>query len=387
MHRRYYKTEKRVNFLDQNYTAFPKNFRMIAGHTDRRKWVGPWPVREQSIWGPNDTSQPSLATKALGFNCLNYQVGPNEATFAFPYLRNKEFIDAHCRDGVRAEVLFPSCWDGVNLDTPDHKSHVAYPTLLQDGACPKSHPVFLPVLFYETIWDTQKFVGVPGNFVFSNGDPTGYGYHADFLAAWEDGVLERVMADPNCTDQDIFNRHTDGIQEHCPVFANNVQPQEEAAKCTLNVPEKLIEEKVYGPLLALPGNVKITGKRHDPGTEPEDFDPALYVPSYTDLVAPKSSTLVHTPSSVASLSANTTSNAAPAVTSVATIRPPGAEVATTTTFTSNGIYYEVVMIQYVVTVVNTVTQTAIVTGPASHVPVVKRQGHVHGHVHRGLDIA
>src|SRR5690349_3007618 len=24
-------------------------------------------------------------------------------------------------------VVFPQCWDGVNLDSPDHKSHMAYP--------------------------------------------------------------------------------------------------------------------------------------------------------------------------------------------------------------------------------------------------------------------
>jgi len=25
---------------------------------------------------------------------------------------------------LRAEVFFPSCWDGVNLDSSDHSSHV-----------------------------------------------------------------------------------------------------------------------------------------------------------------------------------------------------------------------------------------------------------------------
>jgi hypothetical protein len=24
-------------------------------------------------------------------------------------------------------VRFPTCWDGVNLDAPDHMGHVAYP--------------------------------------------------------------------------------------------------------------------------------------------------------------------------------------------------------------------------------------------------------------------
>lgn len=46
-------------------------------------------------------------------------------------------------------VLIQSrCWDGVNLDSPDHQSHV-YNTITQDGfvnagKCPSTHPVRMP---------------------------------------------------------------------------------------------------------------------------------------------------------------------------------------------------------------------------------------------------
>jgi hypothetical protein len=30
---------------------------------------------------------------------------------------------------MRAETFFPSCWDGKNLDSSDHKSHVSAPLL------------------------------------------------------------------------------------------------------------------------------------------------------------------------------------------------------------------------------------------------------------------
>ena len=51
------------------------------------------------------------------------------------------------------------CWDGKNLDSSDHKSHVAYPSgsFEAGGACPSSHPVKIPQLFYETVWDTRQF--------------------------------------------------------------------------------------------------------------------------------------------------------------------------------------------------------------------------------------
>lgn len=34
-----------------------------------------------------------------------------------------------CPAGIMVNVRFPTCWDGKNLDSPDHMSHVAYRTL------------------------------------------------------------------------------------------------------------------------------------------------------------------------------------------------------------------------------------------------------------------
>lgn len=37
-----------------------------------------------------------------------------------------ELPNKYCPNGIRATIIFPSCWDGKNVDSPDHKSHVAY---------------------------------------------------------------------------------------------------------------------------------------------------------------------------------------------------------------------------------------------------------------------
>ena len=48
-----------------------------------------------------------------------------------------------------------SCWDGKNLDTPNHMDHVAHPIdgpapfAVVDGKCPDSHPVKIPQVHYE----------------------------------------------------------------------------------------------------------------------------------------------------------------------------------------------------------------------------------------------
>lgn len=121
----------------------------------------------------------TIETNARSFACLNYNAPGTPQTPNFP--------TTNCPDGLRAQVYFPSCWDGVNLDSPDHKSHVAYPTQDYDnGPCPATHPVRIISIFIEVNWHTEQFgamwYGDQQPFVFSFGDPTGYGLHGDFVS-------------------------------------------------------------------------------------------------------------------------------------------------------------------------------------------------------------
>jgi hypothetical protein len=91
-----------------------------------------------------------------------------------------ELPSTPCPGGVRAIVIFPSCWDGVSLDSPDHKSHVAYTPGLEALAgdkCPQTHPVRIPQVMYEVMFDTSGFADPKyyqdgkQPFVYSFGDP------------------------------------------------------------------------------------------------------------------------------------------------------------------------------------------------------------------------
>jgi len=57
----------------------------------------------------------------LNYRCLAAD-DSNGGPVASPGTSSKAFFaDRKCVGGVRAEATFPSCWDGVNLDMPDHK--------------------------------------------------------------------------------------------------------------------------------------------------------------------------------------------------------------------------------------------------------------------------
>jgi hypothetical protein len=70
-----------------------------------------------------------------------------------------EFPSKPCPGGIRATVIFPSCWDGKSLDSPDHQSHVAYSpgSALAGDKCPTTHPVRIPQVMYEIMYDTSGF--------------------------------------------------------------------------------------------------------------------------------------------------------------------------------------------------------------------------------------
>ena len=145
---------------------------MIAGDASKKNDFRPPSYKSQSLLGPEEKTPNALARKAIGFNCLNYN-GTAEGSLTSHLLPNSSFIDANCANGLRLELMFPSCWNGVSLDADDHRSYVAYLDLVMEGICPAGYETRIPALFFETIWDTSVFRNISGHFLLSNGDHTG----------------------------------------------------------------------------------------------------------------------------------------------------------------------------------------------------------------------
>jgi hypothetical protein len=129
---------------------------------------------------------------------------------------------------------------------------MAYPDGIDNGLCPPSHPNHLISIFYEVYFDAAQFNAINdgGRFTLSNGDPTGYGLHADFMTGWDRSVLSRAV------DQCTANS---GVIEDCPVFQNEGRFNADADMNSCAAPNPLPSEPILGVVVPyLPGCVAVT---------------------------------------------------------------------------------------------------------------------------------
>lgn len=94
---------------------------------------------------------------------------------------------------VRLTLAFPQCWNGRDLDSPDHQSHMAW----ADGTgCPASHPVALAQVtmnFYWPVPDGGNASWRLASDMYAGGD-AGWSGHADWWNGW-DPAVEQVWID------------------------------------------------------------------------------------------------------------------------------------------------------------------------------------------------
>ncbi|KAK0642111.1 hypothetical protein B0T16DRAFT_394277 [Cercophora newfieldiana] len=195
-------------------TSFAPGFRMFFGDASLRA-----PPDEPPHW------QQNLSTQTC-FRCYNAPDfgGDDFRPCLDPRVDTMHLPTGPCY-GIRSNVLFPTCWDGVTLDTADHKSHVAYPVEgphIFDGigtaeVCPPSHPVKIPQVMLEINWDTTAFNNPEDwpedgsqPFVLSTGDGTGYSQHADYVFGWRGDSL-KVGMEAGCAGADCPGMATQGM--------------------------------------------------------------------------------------------------------------------------------------------------------------------------------
>lgn len=164
--------------------AMPDGLRMIAGNTASTGDASDNPRTHWQCRTKNTSPSREDRTSHIPSDC-----GPGEA--------------------LRLTVEFPQCWDGENLDSSDHRGHMAY---AQRG-CPSSHPVPLPQVVLNVVYPLDARAPEGWRLVSDNYDhslPGGRSLHADWFNGWDSSVVETWLdgcytQPKNCKDGNLNN--------------------------------------------------------------------------------------------------------------------------------------------------------------------------------------
>lgn len=136
--------------------TFPPNFRMVAGDHDA-----------------TSPQRPLL----VGWACRHAMDGDKG-------LWTSDVPTCGANENLVFRVRFQDCWNGRDLDSADHMSHVAYS---KNGTCPGAFPVFIPRVSMTVAYDSSGGAGV----TLSSGSAlTG---HADFWNTWHQTALDNLV--------------------------------------------------------------------------------------------------------------------------------------------------------------------------------------------------
>lgn len=161
---------------DEDVVPYPNGLMMVVGNAMA---MSPQPGREQPVDAGIDYKW-SCGSPITGGSTNVGRLIPNCAAGDF----------------LTLSVIFPRCSDG-RLDSPDHKSHMAYPAHY-GAACPSTHPIRHPQLTYNIHWNNNDTntngwylsSDVHGGMIMPGGTTT----HADWIGAWHPEVLDIMTA-------------------------------------------------------------------------------------------------------------------------------------------------------------------------------------------------
>jgi hypothetical protein len=138
--------------------------------------IRPFPPGLKIVAGNSKATGPQKASVTT-FGCRN-MAGPPPSATAVPTCPTGR------GDGLTMSIHFPDCWNGEDLDSADHQSHMAYSVR---GVCPDGYPVPVPALTVHVKYD---IAGGPGVTLASG---PFYTAHADFFNAWDEATLASLV--------------------------------------------------------------------------------------------------------------------------------------------------------------------------------------------------
>lgn len=105
-------------------------------------------------------------------------------------------VPTYCPVGATIDqiIRFPQCWDGRNLDSADHRSHMSYPAPNYPYGCPSTHPVALPEVQFSVSYTVQAGDDLRAwrlsSDRYDTTQPGGYSNHSDWINGWKPEVMD-----------------------------------------------------------------------------------------------------------------------------------------------------------------------------------------------------
>jgi len=163
-----------VFYYKQGYTLAPSSI------------IQPMPAGLRMIAGDPTNSKPG--SPGVRFKCIG---GPNNSNDQY----GSEIPNCDVGALVIQEIFFPQCWDGKNLDSPDHKSHMSYVVQLTGGyTCPSTHPVALPQVTFNISYTVQTKDSAKAwrlsSDTYDTSLPAGYSSHGDWFNGWKKDISD-----------------------------------------------------------------------------------------------------------------------------------------------------------------------------------------------------
>jgi hypothetical protein len=131
-----------------------------------------------------------------------HAMGPSSHNYSFhcdggpgPSMSGKTIPNCSVGSQVVMSIWFPQCWNGRDLDSPDHKSHMSFRVGDAGGVCPSTHRVAISEITINVHYTVTE-VNSPRHWRlvsdhYPADQPGGYSAHADWMNGWRPYAARR----------------------------------------------------------------------------------------------------------------------------------------------------------------------------------------------------
>lgn len=191
----------RPNYVTVYYKRFPKDSPECTKGAFSKGCVA-IPNGLRMIAGRDMLNLRAPSTGGFHFSCTKAS-GETAGTGSYKTIAGALAV---CTPGwqLTLSLDFPSCWDGMHIDSPDHRSHIGYARYVPGGqACPKSHPYFMPSFKLSASYSVLEGDDVQlwrlSSDAMAPNDPPGSTLHGDYFEGWDPATKEEWT--DNCIDK------------------------------------------------------------------------------------------------------------------------------------------------------------------------------------------